>query len=578
MKIARIAIPVACVVLIAAGCKKNFLDTEVRTKYSEDEAYGSYDKMVQSANSVYNTLFDRFGFNRISDAMLASACDEADHAQPLSSIQQYNMGTWNAASNPENYWNTFYESIKKANLFLDGTKDYKTVLFRDTLAPNNKTTYYEQLQQIQWFRAEARFIRALFHFELMKRYGGVPVMDKVIYDEETLKAMPRQSFDSCTSFVVKECDSIIPLMNDTWVGKYDDKWRGRATKGSVMALKAKTLLYAASALNNTTGDIKKWEKAASAANDIITTGKYSLNGSYAGLFQLATGTADGNAEVLFAIQGVSATSGSGSTSSNVFDKANIPIGYDQGGVNSTCPSQNLVDAYEMKSTGLPISEPGSHYDPSNPYADRDPRLTASILVNNTSFKGRPLECWVGGLDGLGKPKATTTGYYLRKYIDESLDIVLNKSKAHSWILFRYAEVLLSYAEAMNEVYGPESKGSFSMTAKQAVDAVRTRAGMPKLDPGLSQSDMRKHIRNERRVELAFEEHRFFDVRRWKIAEQTENAPLMAMRINKNDDGTFKYTVIKAEDRLFDKSKMYRFPIPQAEVLKSSGALLQNENW
>jgi starch-binding outer membrane protein, SusD/RagB family len=569
MKKLNIALLIVFVSVIAIGCKKDFLDTEINNKYSENEAFSNYSKMSQGANAVYNELFDRFGFNRINGAMLASACDEADHAAPLSTISLFNTGTWNATSNPENYWGFFYESIRKANLFLEGTADYKNILYRDTLAPNNKSAYYDQVRDIAWFRAEARFIRAFIYFELIKRYGGVPIMDRVINDEETLRNIQRQSFDSCAAYIINECDSIVPLLNNTWVGVFDDKWRGRATKGAAMALKARVLLYAASPLNNPGNNTAKWQKAALAAHDIITSNKYSLHNDYGGLFQLGNG-ADVNPEVLFAIQG---------WSSNVYEKANIPVGYDQGGVNSTCPSQNLVDAYEMKTTGRPIGEPGSSFNPANPYANRDPRLTASIIVNNTVFKGRPVECWVGGLDGLGKPKATTTGYYLRKYLDESLDIVQNKGRVHSWILFRYAEVLLNYAEAMNEAYGPESRGSgYTFTAKQAVDLVRLRAGMPKLDPGLSQTEMRQRIRNERRVELAFEEHRFFDVRRWKIAEQTENTPIMAMKIIKKDDGSFTYTIVKAEDRAFDKSKMYLYPIPQAEVLKSNGAITQNDNW
>ena len=142
---------------------------------------------------------------------------------------------------------------------------------------------------------------------------------------------------------------------------------------------------------------------------------------------------------------------------------------------------------------------------------------------------------------------------------------------------RYAEILLNYAEALNEYLGPESKGEFTMTAKAAVDAVRTRVGvgLPILPPGLTQDEMRARIYNERRVELAFEEHRFFDVRRWKIAEQTENEPIMGMRISKEGDGSFSYKAVMQEDRVF-RDYMYLYPIPEAEVHK--GAIEQNPGW
>jgi len=550
------------------GCQ-DFLEREIVTDYKDDQVFVNYERMSQAGYGVYTFLFYRFGFDRIDNAMLASACDEADHADRNSSIQKFNNGAWNAASNPEDNWQGFYQGIYRANLFLEKSVDYKNILYRDTLDPDNKAKYIRNVRDIEWLRAEVRFLRALYYFELIKRYGGVPIITKTTHSLEELKLMPRKSFDECVEFIETELDEVAPLLQETWVGYDSEKWRGRATKGAALALKARLLLYAASPLHNPDNDKTKWEKAAQAAHDVIALNRYAIHSDYKGLFRLGNG-ADGNPEVIFSQHG---------WARNDFEKRNYPIGYDQGGQGSTCPSQNLVDAYEMKSTGAPIYEPGSGYDPANPYADRDPRLAMSILTNNTVFKGRPVECWVGGLDGLGKPKATTTGYYIRKFVDESLNLPQNTTSMHTWIIFRYAEVLLNYAEAMNEAYGPESKSGFTMSAKQAVDMVRSRpgVGMPILPPGLSQEEMRQRIRNERRVELAFEEHRFFDVRRWKIAEQTENMPLMAMKITKNNDGTFSYLVVKAEDRVFH-SKMYFYPIPESEILKSEGALIQNDQW
>lgn len=566
MKLSKFIWLIIMTPFLIAGCD-SFMDTNIETRYPENEVFVNYERMSKAGYGVYTFMFNQFGFNRVSSAMLASACDEADHADVNSTVHRYNTGTWNASSNPEDSWGNLYIATRRANLFLELSADYKNILYRDTLNPQNKEQYKYNVRDIEWLRAEVRFLRVYCHFELIKRYGGVPIMDKSTDDENTLVNKERDSFDDCVKFIVDECNTIIPLLKDTWVDFDSDKWRGRATKGAAQALKARTLLYAASPLNNPSNDQKKWDEALKAAHDIITSGLYSLHTNYRGLFNLGNGS-DGNPEVLFAVQ---------RWNENTFEKYNFPIGYDQGGQATTCPSQNLVDAYEMKTTGMPIGEPGSGYDSENPYDNRDPRLGMSVIVNNSTFKGRPAECWVGGIDGIDRTKGTTTGYYLKKYVNENLDLAQNQTSVHSWILFRYAEVLLNYAEAMNEVFGPESKNGYSMTAKAAVDRVRQRNGiaMPTLPPGLTQAEMRERIRNERRVELAFEEHRFFDVRRWKIASLTENTPLMAMKITKEQDNSFNYLVVKVEDRVF-YDHMYLYPLPVAEVLK--GSLTQNPGW
>jgi hypothetical protein len=552
--------PFAC-----TGCG-DFLETDIETRYLEEDIFINYQRMSKAGYGVYTALFT-FGFNRVSTAMLASACDEADHSDVNSTIHHFNTGTWSAASNPEDCWNTLYTAIRQANLFLEDSRNYKDILYRDTSIAVNRENYHYQVRDIEWLREEVRFLRAFYHFELLKRYGGVPLMTKVIDDETVLKNMKRNSFDDCVDFIVGECDETALLLKDTWVGFDGNKWRGRATGVSALALKARTLLYAASPLNNPSNDPERWKKAVQAAHSVIASGFYSLHNNYRGLFNLGNGS-DNNPEVLFAVQ---------RWNENSFEKYNYPPGYDQGGQAVTSPSQNLVDAYEMQSTGKGISEPGSGYDPQNPYSGRDPRLGMSVIVNNSSFKGRNVECWIGGIDGTDKLRASTTGYYLKKYVNENLNLTQNQTSVHSWILFRYAEILLNYAEAMNEAFGPEDKAGFAMNAKTAVDAVRQRAGvnMPILPPGLSQDEMRERIRNERRVELAFEEHRFFDVRRWKIAGQTENMPVMAMQITKMEGNTFDYVVIKKEDRTF-ADYMYLYPIPEAEVLRSS--IEQNPGW
>ena len=160
-------------------------------------------------------------------------------------------------------------------------------------------------------------------------------------------------------------------------------------------------------------------------------------------------------------------------------------------------------------------------------------------------------------------QATKTGYYLRKYVDENINLTLGQSSIHTWIIIRYAEILLNYAEAMNEAYGPDNAHGYGMTAVQAVNEIRRRAGMPNLPSSLTKDGLRERIRNERRVELAFEGHRFWDVRRWMIAEETLDTPVHGVEISKRG-GTFQYKSVEVEDRTFD-TRMYFYPIPQSEI-------------
>ncbi|HEX7016742.1 MAG TPA: RagB/SusD family nutrient uptake outer membrane protein, partial [Cyclobacteriaceae bacterium] len=248
---------------------------------------------------------------------------------------------------------------------------------------------------------------------------------------------------------------------------------------------------------------------------------------------------------------------------------NYPIGYDLG-MSGTTPSQNLVDAYEMAD--------GSKFDWNNPahaaapYENRDPRLARTVLTNNTFFKDRPVEAWTGGRDGKGTPLATRTGYYLRKYVDENLNLLQGNTSVHSWILFRLAEIYLNYAEALNE-YDPGNPD-----IKTYVDLVRARPGveMPPLPDGLSQAEMRDRIRNERRVELAFEGHRFWDVRRWMVASETLGSTLAGVDITKTGTDQFTYTPVNVENRVVDP-RMYLYPIPQSELLLAGG-WAQNPLW
>ena len=222
--------------------------------------------------------------------------------------------------------------------------------------------------------------------------------------------------------------------------------------------------------------------------------------------------------------------------------------------------------------GKPISDPTSGYSPNNPYNLRDPRLALVVNFNGRLFKNRAVETFVDGADGLNKNvNATKTGYYMRKFLSESAtwNQAANTSVRRPWVVFRYAEILLNYAEALNEVQGPVAD------VYKSVNLIRQRTGiaMPALPTGLTKEQMRTRIQNERRVELCFEGHRFFDIRRWKQGDLFLNKPVTGMKIEKSSTNVLTFTRFQVEQRVF-ADKNYLFPISQNDINRQP-ALIQN---
>ncbi len=551
------------------GCED--LERELITDITEKQLIRSYDFTQNRVNSLYTDM--PAGYLQIDGAMTASATDEAEHTLETSNIQKFNNGSWNSVDNPENLWANFYRGIRKANQFLVATDSVNLDQFKLDPAPSAQSIYQTRLAEIKRWKYEARFLRAFFYFELVKRYGGVPILNQTFSVNDNFDNVKRNTLAECMQFITEECDSAARNLPVVYALPATDL--GRATRGAALALKSRVLLYAASDLFNTptwagaftnpalialTGDRQaRWKAAADAAKaviDLAGTG-YALNGNYRNLFITNSYTLP---EIIFARR---------NGAENTFERANYPIGYDLGS-SGTTPSQNLVDAHEMTN--------GTKFDwnnpvhAANPYANRDPRLGLNIILNNTPFKGRNAENWIGGRDGQGVVNATKTGYYLKKYVNENLNLLLNNTSVKSWNLIRLPEVYLNYAEALNE----STPGHADI--KTYVDRVRTRAGiaMPALPAGLSQADMRERIRNERRVELAFEDHRGWDVRRWMQGPQYLGAPLMGVEITRSTTGTFTYKPVEVEKRVFEP-KMYLYPIPQGE-LNASKSLVQNPGW
>ena len=548
-------------VCLLSACQKDFLDRRLDTSYTDDQVFNSAGTMRDFGFGIYASL--PTGFGRLDGALLASASDESVHAWPGSAVHRLVNGSWSSFNNPDDQWAALYAGIRKANLFLERSADYRRIVYRDTITESGRTAYSNDTSDIGWLRAEAVALRAYFHFELIKRYGGVPIVTTVM-DEGKAPMLSRHTYDECVDFVVSQLDSVTPYLRDSWRGFQSDRYLGRLTQGAAMALKSRALLYAASALNNPGEDISRWVDAAKAAHDVIQLNRYTLATNYRDLFRAVD---DGEMILERRYE-----------ASNSLERSSYPVGFEgaQGGTN---PSQNLVDTYETIN-GLPITDDPAH-DPQNPYANRDPRLQMTIIVNGSSYKGRTVQLWPGGLDGPGKPRATATGYYLKKFVDEGLDLLQNRTSNHNWILFRYAEILLNYAEAMNEAYGPDViPEGLTLSAREAVNQVRQRPGvdMPAATDA-TQEALRARIRNERRVELAFEEHRFWDVRRWKIAAQTLGQPIRGVRVALQPDGTYQYAIAPdaVQNRVFE-TKMYLYPIPRAEIEKTNGMITQNIGW
>lgn len=549
----------------------NFIDPEEFTIRSTDQIATNMTYLSSLRVAPYSYLPQ--GYYNIGNSWLSAACDEAEEVREVETIQNFNFGNWNQYSNPDDVWSKNYKGIRSADDFEQITDTLTWSEFK----LSNPTEYATRVYNTKMWRKEMYFLRAFFYFELVKRYGGVPLVEEKLNPQKDLdyiKSLKRNSFSECIDYIVAQCDTAAKYLSTTQVASD----YGVPTKGAALALKARALLYAASDLYNKEGNTnpvlgytdgnrqQRWIRAAEACKSVLDMAPqtYALHNSYAGLFLL--GTAYNKEIILERRMG----------SSNTFEKANYSIGFN-GGSTGTCPTQNLVDAYEM-TDGKPFDWSNPAHS-SNPYANRDPRLGMTIAYNYSVFNGRLMEIWNGGRDGQPITRATKTGYYLNKYVVQNLDLTKNQVSFHQWIYFRLAEVYLGYAEAMNEAFGPDDKSTYSLSAREAINAVRARVGvnMPAIASGLSKEQFRERARNERRVELAFEDHRYWDARRWSIGASAIGGDIRGVRIEKTLDNKFTYSPFVLESRIFE-AHMDLYPIPQEEVVKSTGNVVQNPGW
>lgn len=548
MKIKNIwSLVAAAVVLVSCGDKMDYKEYSV---YDEDYVKTTFARSAGLVTSAYNDL--DYDFGNYSGALLASATDEAVYSHSGNAIEKFYDGGWSASSNNDaSLWTKCWRGISYANLFLDKFKDET---FEDYILDLDYKAEIHQYQNLQY---EARFLRAYYYFLLVRSFGGVPLITANL-DANEANTQPRVSSDEIFQFIISECAAIQDLIVKDYsdLGNLQLKSKnetGRANNLAVLALKARAALYYASPLFNATGDKERWHQAALANKELIDECKgrgMKLTNDYGSLFQKDNW--QNSEECIFVRRIVSA--------SNTFEKYNFPIGLENAG-GGNCPTQNLVEAYE----------PG------------DIRLEATVAQNGEQWPNNTLETFIGGANGQPIAYATPTGYYLKKYVNKSLTIGASNAttERHHWVMFRLGEFYLNYAEAMLNYTGGgyETASGLSMTAAQAVNVVRTRAKLANIAADLSASQFAERLENERFVELAFEGHRFYDLRRWKKAGDAKYRTIKTMQITKNADGTFNYNVQSdAQTRSYWDDKMYLFPIAQSEILKSGGALTQNPGW
>ena len=557
--------------IVITSCSDN-MNYHEYSLYQKDYIDATYDNVTGLVTNIYTMLDYDFGQN-YSGGMLASACDEAEYAYPSNTICNFYNGSWSAANPLSGTWTNSYSAIQMCNLFLDS---FQGLTF-DELKLNSD--YEAQMYRYHNYTNEVRFLRAYFYFNLVRQYGDVPLI-KHLVTTATVNSLKRTSADSIFAFIGSECDSIVKKIpaDYTNLGIYalpsSSAETGRANRLAVLALKARAALYQASPLFNTNSDNELWHKAGLATKVVLDScAKYGYTlGTYASLWGQTNWS---NKEMILVRRMYP-------DATNTLEGYNFPIGV-EGGKSGNCPTQTLVDAYQMKATGKLWNETGSGYNPANPYNGRDPRFALSIAKNGDTgwpaYNTLPIQTYSGGANGEPISGATTTGYYLKKYCDVSVNLTATSinTKRHSWITFRLGEFYLNYAEAVFKYLGSASTTSaeFPLSATAAVNTIRNRSDvkMPLYAAGLSNTDFWTKYEDERMVELAFEDHRFWDLRRWK--EGSKLSSIDEMKIIKNADGTYTYNRVTVP-RIWD-DKMYLFPIPQSEIMKNPN-LTQNTGW
>ena len=541
------------------------LDYTEETTRDEEWTFTYFNEGIKGlVSGVYAQVYNN-EFASNSAYFLAGATDEAQYALEAGNVNSYVNGGWSPANPFDRTWTKSYTAIADANMFLEKLDE------ADISDWEQNPEYSKWVSQLELFPYELRFLRAYFYFELFRTYGDVPLVTTTLTNAQA-NSVKRTPADEIVKFIVEECDAVAPYLPVTYETEVGSEV-GRATRVAAAALKARTLLYAASPLHNPTGDKTKWAKAAEACKYVLDNAEnWGLSLSSYGL--LWGHDAFYNKELIFGLG-----RGDDSDNGNVFEKANYPVGVENGS-SGNCPTQSLVDQYEYQDNGETFGErhPGNiDLNLQDPYEGLDPRFALTVVKNGDEWPSngaqkKVMETFVGGFNGAPKYGATPTSYYLRKYVDGACVTTADNQtyRRHTWIVFRLGEFYLDYAEAVFNATGSANDATYGMTANEAVNVLRNRADIQMPEFTEDGDAWVKRYERERLVELAFENHRFWDVRRWKKGDQYFKTIQVA-----NISSSLVLTRSTITRQWDEKYNFY--PIPQSELIKNSN-LTQNPGW
>lgn len=488
---------VACIYLTSCD---SLLDVDPSDQYSTETFWKTEEHAHAGLMGCYNALLPWRSLHTMEFDMLTTngmPYNEANGTQAISKGEHLSTTALIAS-----LWTNCYTGIGRTNTFID----------------NVVSVDMDETGKAQMV-GEAKFLRAFYYLNMADKFGGVPLITEAPNADKHAE-LPRNTKEEVVAQIIKDLDDAIAVLPDS----YASADLGRVTKGAALALKARTLLYN-----------ERWADAAMVAKEVMNSGKYQLFDDYRHFFSEAN---KHNAEVIF----------------NIETKIpEYPTDYDQNiwRLNRPAPLKELIDTY-LCADGKTIQE-SSLYDPAKPYENRDPRLLKSIVCIGYPYLGKIIT----------KEDVVTTGFGLKKYTsyEDDVSIPLVERSAFNFILIRYAEVLLTYAEAQNEANGPDN------SVYDAINQLRLRQdiNMPEVPEGLTKDQMREVIRRERRIELTFEGLYYSDILRWKTAEKENNGMM------------HNYEGIEVVKRSFNPNRDYLWPVPYNQTVLNNN-LKQNPNW